>query len=237
VAKHGNRAASSQCGSADVLSALGVNLELTPEQVGKAIDEIGIGFMFAPKFHPAMKHAIGPRKEIGQRTIFNILGPLTNPAGANVQLTGVFTPDLTEPLAHVLNELGSHAALVIHGHGGTDELTPCGPNRISHLKDGAVRTYELDPAELGLPRATVADLRGGTPEESAGMMRDLLGGKLAGARRDAVLLNAAGAVAAESGDFKSALTEVRAALEDGRALGKLDALVAFSQSFAQPAVA
>ncbi|MGH8245869.1 MAG: anthranilate phosphoribosyltransferase, partial [Gammaproteobacteria bacterium] len=197
VAKHGNRAASSQCGSADVLSALGVNLELTPEQVGKAIDEIGIGFMFAPKFHPAMKYAIGPRKEIGQRTIFNILGPLTNPAGANIQLTGVFNPDLTEPLAHVLNELGSRAALVIHGHGGTDELTPCGPNRISQLKDGAVRTYDLDPAELGLARATVADLRGGTPEESAVMMRDLLGGKLTGARRDAVLLNAAGALAAE----------------------------------------
>ena len=136
VAKHGNRAASSQCGSADVLAALGLNLELTPQQVGKAIDEIGIGFMFAPKFHPAMKHAIGPRKEIGQRTIFNILGPLTNPAGANIQLTGVFSPDLTEPLANVLNELGSHAALVIYGAGGTDELNTCGINRISHLKDG-----------------------------------------------------------------------------------------------------
>ncbi len=237
VAKHGNRAASSQCGSADVLSALGVNLELTPEQVGKAIDEIGIGFMFAPKFHPAMKHAIGARKEIGQRTIFNILGPLTNPAGADVQLTGVFNPELTEPLAHVLKELGSRAAFVIHGHGGTDELTPCGPNRVSHLKDGAVRTYELDPAEFGLPRATVADLRGGTPEESAAMMHDLLGGKLTGARRDAVLLNAAGALAAETGDFKAALSETRAALEDGRALAKLKALVAFSQSFVQPAAA
>ena len=231
VAKHGNRAASSQCGSADVLAALGVNLDLTPEQVGRAIDEIGIGFMFAPKFHPAMKHAIGPRKEIGQRTIFNILGPLTNPAGANVQLTGVFNPDLTEPLARVLHELGSRAALVIHGHGGTDELTPCGPNRVSQLKDGAVRTYELDPAELGLPRATVEDLRGGTPEESAAMMRELLTGQLRGARRDAVLLNAAGALAAESGDFKSALAEVQASLDDGRALKKMDALVAFSQSF------
>ena len=232
VAKHGNRAASSQCGSADVLAALGLNLELTPQQVGKAIDEIGIGFMFAPKFHPAMKHAIGPRKEIGQRTIFNILGPLTNPAGAHIQLTGVFTPELTEPLANVLNELGSRAALVIYGAGGTDELSPCGVNRISHLKDGAVRTYDFDPLELDIPRATVADLRGGTPDESAHMMRELLSSKLDGARRDAVLLNAAGALAAESGDFKSALEEAWASLDSGRALAKLNALVEFSQSFA-----
>src|SRR6266498_5988232 len=148
VAKHGNRAASSQCGSADVLSALGVNLDLTPEQVGKAIEEIGIGFMFAPKFHPAMKYAIGPRKEIGQRTIFNILGPLTNPAGANIQLTGVYDAKLTEPLAHVLSELGSKAALVIHGANGLDELNTTGANRVSHLRDGAVETYDLDPAQL-----------------------------------------------------------------------------------------
>src|SRR5918996_3134698 len=174
VAKHGNRAASSQCGSADVLSALGVNLDLTPEQVAQAIDELGIGFMFAPKFHPAMKHAIGPRKEIGQRTIFNILGPLTNPAGAHIQLTGVFDPKLTEPLANVLNELGSRAALVIYGAGGTDELSPCGVNRISHLKDGAVHTYDLNPSDLGLGSSTVQDLRGGTPDESAVMMRELL---------------------------------------------------------------
>ena len=237
VAKHGNRAASSQCGSADVLAALGLNLELTPQQVGKAIDEIGIGFMFAPKFHPAMKHAIGPRKEIGQRTIFNILGPLTNPAGAHIQLTGVFTPELTEPLANVLNELGSRAALVIYGAGGTDELSPCGVNRISHLKDGAVRTYDFDPLELDIPRATVADLRGGTPDESAHMMRELLSSKLDGARRDAVLLNAAGALAAESGDFKSALEEAWASLDSGRALAKLNALVEFSQSFAPTTVA
>ena len=230
VAKHGNRAASSQCGSADVLSALGVNLDLTPEQVAKAIDTIGIGFMFAPKFHPAMKYAIGPRKEIGQRTIFNILGPLTNPADANIQLTGVFDPKLTEPLANVLNELGSKAAMVIHGANGLDELNPTGLNRISHLKDGAVRTYDLDPAELGLPLATVQDLRGGTPDESAAMMREILSGKLKGARRDSVLLNAAGALAAETGDFKSALEEAVASLDSGKALAKLDALVEFSKS-------
>ncbi len=229
VAKHGNRAASSQCGSADVLSALGVNLDLTPEQVAKAIDTIGIGFMFAPKFHPAMKYAVGPRKEIGQRTIFNILGPLTNPANANIQLTGVFDPKLTELLANVLHQLGSKAAMVIHGAGGTDELNTCGVNRISHLKDGAVKTYDLDPVELGFSLAVMEDLRGGTPDESAKMMRDLLSGKLKGARRDSVLLNAAGALAAETGDFKSALMEATASLDSGKALAKLDALVEFSK--------
>lgn len=233
VAKHGNRAASSQCGSADVLAALGLNLELTPEQVGKAIDEIGIGFMFAPKFHPAMKHAVGPREEIGQRTIFNILGPLTNPAGADIQLTGVFAPSLTEPLANVLNELGSRAALVIHGAEGTDELNPCGLNRVSHLKDGAVRTYDLDPSDFDMPRATLNDLKGGMPDESAQMMRDLFTGKLNSARRDAVLLNAAAALAAETGDYQSALVESRAALDGGQALAKLNTLVEFSQSFAK----
>jgi anthranilate synthase/phosphoribosyltransferase len=237
VAKHGNRAASSQCGSADVLAALGLNLDLTPQQVGKAIDEIGIGFMFAPKFHPAMKYAVGPRKEIGQRTIFNILGPLTNPAGANVQLTGVFDPSLTEPLANVLKDLGSKAALVIHGAGGTDELSPCGLNRVSHLKDGAVRTYDLDPTELGLPLATVQDLRGGTPDESAVMMRELFTGKRNGARRNAVLLNAAAALAAETGDFRSALEEASASLDSGQALARMDALVEFSRSFALAPVA
>ena len=229
VAKHGNRAASSQCGSADVLSALGVNLDLTPEQVAKAIDTIGIGFMFAPKFHPAMKYAVGPRKEIGQRTIFNILGPLTNPANANIQLTGVFDANLTEPLAQVLNELGSKAALVIHGAHNMDELNTTGVNRVSHLKNGAVKTYDLDPADFGFPLAAVKDLRGGTPDESALMMRDLLSGKLIGARRDSVLLNAAGALAAETGDFKSALEEVTASLDSGKALAKLDALIEFSQ--------
>ena len=230
VAKHGNRAASSQCGSADVLGALGLNLDLTPDQVARAIEEIGIGFMFAPKFNPAMKYAIGPRKEIGQRTIFNLLGPLTNPASADVQLIGVYSPTLTEPLANVLNELGSRAALVIHGAGGMDELNPTGINRISHLKDGAVRTYDLDPSELGLAPATIEQLRGGTPDESATMMKDLLGRKLNGARRDAILLNAAGALAAETGDFKSALEEAAAALDSGKALNKLNDLVEFSKS-------
>lgn len=234
VAKHGNRAASSQCGSADVLSALGISLDLTPEQIAQAIEQIGIGFMFAAKFHPAMKHAIGPRKEIGQRTIFNILGPLTNPANANIQLTGVFDPKLTEPLAQVLNELGSKAALVIHGANHLDELNTTGINKISHLKNGEVQTYDLNPNDLGLASSTVQDLRGGTPDESAQMMRDLLGNKLNGARRDAVLLNAAAALAAETGDFKSALHEANESLQSGNALNKLNALIEFSQSL-QPA--
>ncbi len=233
VAKHGNRAASSQCGSADVLAALGLNLDLTPEQVGGAIEELGIGFLFAPKFHPAMKYAIGPRKEIGQRTIFNVLGPLTNPAGADVQVIGVYDPALTEPLARVLGELGSRAAFVIHGAGGTDELNPCGPNRMTHLKGGAVRTYELDPAELGFERGTVSELRGGTPDDNAGVMRGLLGGQVNGARRSAVLLNAAAAIAAETDDLPAAVAEAEKALNSGAALAKMEALVAYSQRFAK----
>jgi anthranilate phosphoribosyltransferase len=235
VAKHGNRAASSQCGSADVLAALGVNLELTPEQVGCAIEEIGIGFLFAPRFHPAMKHAVGPRKEIGQRTIFNVLGPLTNPAGADVQVVGVYDPALTEPLARVLGELGARAALIVHGHGGTDELNTSGPNRVSHLKDGAVRTYDLDPADLGFDRAPLGDLRGGTPDDNARTLRGVLAGQLDGARRSAVLLNAAAAIAAETGNFPEAIAEAREALDTGAALRKLDALIAHSQAHVQNA--
>ena len=232
VAKHGNRAASSQCGSADVLAALGLNLDLAPERVGGAIEEVGIGFLFAPKFHPAMKYAIGPRKEIGQRTIFNLLGPLTNPAGADVQLIGVYDLALTEPLAHVLGELGSRAAFVIHGAGGTDELNPSGPNRVSHLKDGAVRTFDLDPAALGFAPGSVSELHGGTADDNAAVMRGLLAGQVNGARRSAVLLNAAAAIAAESGDLPGAVAEAEQALDSGAALAKLDALLAYSQRWA-----
>src|SRR5688572_17873278 len=149
VAKHGNRSVSSKSGSADVLGALGVNLNLTPEQVGDCISTVGIGFLFAPSFHPAMKHAIGVRRELGVRTIFNILGPLTNPAGARRQLLGVFASELTEPLANVLCQLGGEAAFVVHGDGGLDELTTTGPNQVSELRDGKVETYTLDPQSLG----------------------------------------------------------------------------------------
>ena len=232
VAKHGNRAASSQCGSADVLAALGLSLDLSPEQVGGAIEEVGIGFMFAPKFHPAMKHAIGPRKEIGQRTIFNVLGPLTNPAGAEVQVIGVYDPALTEPLAHVLAGLGCRAAYVIHGAGGADELNPCGLNRMTRLIDGQVRTVEMDPADLGFERGTLGELRGGTPDENAVVMRGLLGGQVNGARRSAVLLNAAAALAAETGDLPAAVAEAERALDSGAALGKLEALIDYSRRVA-----
>jgi anthranilate phosphoribosyltransferase len=232
VAKHGNRAASSKCGSADVLEALGVNLDLTPEQVRDCIDAVGIGFLFAPKFHPAMKHAIKPRRELGLRTIFNILGPLTNPAGATHQLIGVFDPSLTEPMAEVLAALGGRAALVVHGHGGLDELTTTGPNRVSHLKDSRVETYELDAADLGLRRATPKDLRGGGPDENACILQDLLSGKDESPHRDVVLLNAAAAMASEDGDFPTALGEARQSLQSGAALAKLEQLTAMSQAFA-----
>jgi len=232
VAKHGNRAVSSQCGSADVLSELGVNLDLTPAQVGCCIEEAGIGFLFAPRFHPAMKHAIGPRRQLGQRTIFNLLGPLTNPAGATHQLIGVFDPALTEPMAEVLGALGGRAALVVHGHGGLDELTTGGPNRISHLKDGRVRTYRLDARDLGLRPASPDDLRGGGPTENARILRALLAGEDDSPRRDVVLLNAAAALAAESGDLEHSLDEARSALESGAALACLESLCQISQSLA-----
>ena len=231
VAKHGNRAASSNSGSADVLSALGVSLNLTPEQVAACIEEVGIGFMFAPKFHPAMKYAIGPRRELGQRTIFNLLGPLTNPAGATHQLIGVYDPALTQPLAEVLGDLGSKAAFVIHGHGGMDELTTSGPNRVSQLRDGKVNTFELNAADYGLRAASSEDLHGGTPEENAARMHSLLSGQDRSACRDVILLNAAAGLATEIGDFGKALSEALASLENGAALAKLNGLVALSRKF------
>jgi anthranilate phosphoribosyltransferase len=231
VAKHGNRAASSKCGSADVLAELGVNLDLTPEQVGICVDEIGIGFLFAPSFHTAMKYAIGPRRELGQRTIFNLLGPLTNPAGATHQVIGVFDPALTQPMAEVLGELGGRAALVVHGYGGLDELTTAGPNRVSHLKDGLVKTYQMDAADFGLQRAAPDDLRGGDPGENARMLRHLLSGEDQSPRRDVVLLNAAAALASEDGDFHTAIAEARQSIDSHAAVSKLDQLITLSQSF------
>ena len=233
VAKHGNRAASSQCGSADVLSVLGVSLDLTPAQVATCIQQVGIGFLFAPRFHPAMRHAIGPRRELGQRTIFNLLGPLTNPAGATHQLIGVYQPDLTQPLAEVLGELGSQAAMVVHGHGGLDELTTSGPNRISHLRGGRVSTYELDGRDLALRTASAGDLRGSDPVENAAMLHAILDGRDRSPRRDVVLLNAAAALGVESGDLAAALTEAERSLDSGAALAKLDELVSLSQTLAK----
>ncbi len=242
VAKHGNRAASSRSGSADVLAALGVNLDLTPEQVAQCIEEIGIGFLFAPRFHPAMRHALGPRRELGQRTIFNLLGPLTNPAGATHQIIGVYDPNLTHILAEVLGELGSEAALVFHGHGGLDELTTDGPNRVSHLYGGRVTTFDLDVTAHGLPLrpAGVAELRGGEPAENARILTAILQGTERGPRRDVVLLNAAAALAVECCDLSAdpygvlseRLVEAREALDSGAALAKLNALITLTQGMA-----
>jgi len=234
VAKHGNRAASSKCGSADVLGELGVNLELTPEQVGQCIDEVGIGFLFAVKLHPAMKHAIGPRRQMGVRTIFNILGPLTNPAGAQRQLMGIFAADLTDMVAHVLGKLGSKSALVVSGYGGLDELTTTGPNHVSHYKDGTVRTYEFDPRDYGFPGANIADLLGDDAHTNARILRGILSGDLRDAKRDVVVLNAGAALVAAgvADDLAGGIQRAAEVIDMGAALAKLDTLVAYSQQFA-----
>ena len=235
VAKHGNRAATSKCGSADVLGELGVNLDLTPEQVGQCVDEVGIGFLFAVKLHPAMKHAIGPRRQMQVRTIFNILGPLTNPAGAQTQLMGVFAADLTDLLAHVLKALGTKSALVVNGYGGLDELTVTGPNRISHLKaNGTVESYELDPAELGFAGASISDLKGDDATTNAKILRGVLSGDVQGAKRDIVLLNAGAAFLAfgKVDSIEAGIALAKETIDSGNALAKLDALIKYSQSLA-----
>ncbi len=231
VAKHGNRSISSNCGSADVLEAAGVVLDLDPGDIGKCIQQVGIGFLFAPALHSAMKHAIGPRKEIGVRTIFNILGPLTNPASANVQVVGVFSEELTEPLAKVLGKLGTKRALVVHGEGGLDELTVTGSTRVSELINGDVKTYSLTPEDIDLPRSTIADLKGGeTAAESADQLRAVLDGEK-GPKRDMVLLNSGAAlmVAGGSPDIKAGVNDAREIIDSGRAIQKLELLISLSQ--------
>ena len=231
VAKHGNRAASSRSGSADVLLALGGNLDLEAAQVAECIEEVGIGFLYAVKHHPAMRHAIGPRRELGQRTIFNLLGPLTNPAAATHQLMGVYDPALTGTLAEVLRALGSRAAYVVHGADGLDELTTTGLNRVSALRDGGVTTFNFDPADIGLPRARLDDLLGGAPEENAAILRGILDGRDRGPRRDIVLLNAAAALSLESGDWAAGLSAARQALDNGAALAALENWMGMTNSF------
>lgn len=232
VAKHGNRSVSSKCGSADLLQALGVNLELTPEQIAKCIDEVGIGFLFAPKLHPAMKHALGPRQEIGLRTIFNILGPLSNPANAKRQLLGVYDGNLTELMAEVLRTLSAEDAFVVHGADGLDELSTTGPNKISRLHNNRVETYHFDPEELGLPKANLSDLAGGTVEENVVITMALLKGER-GPKRDVVLLNAAAAliVGGKITNFSEGLKMAAESIDSGKALRKLEQLVVFSRSF------
>jgi anthranilate phosphoribosyltransferase len=231
VAKHGNRSVSSKCGSADVLLALGANIQLTPEQAAECIEEVGIAFLFAPLYHPAMKHAVGPRRELAARTVFNILGPLTNPANATHQVVGVYEARLTEPLAQVLGQMGSRAAFVVHGADGLDELSITGVNRVSHLDSGKVQSFDLDPTELGLPRATVADLAGGDAAENAAIVRGVLSGAIRGPKRDAVLLNAAAALSTECGDWNAGLDEAQASLNSGAALHMLDAFITKTQRF------
>ena len=231
VAKHGNRAMSSQCGSADVLEALGVKLELTAEQVQRCLETVGIGFMFAPAFHPAMKYAAAPRREIGIRTVFNILGPLTNPAGARAQVLGVADGSLLEKLAQVLGSLGCEHALVVHGEDGLDEITLTGETRVCELKNGAIKSYSVSPEDFGLSRASLDDLRGGTAGENADQLRNILAGA-SGPQRDVVLLNAAAALVA--GDRVAALESgvalAREVIDNGKALEKLNQLVKLSQS-------
>ncbi len=231
VAKHGNRSVSSRCGSADLLQALGVRIDLGPEEVARCIDEVGIGFLFAPRLHPAMKYAAAPRQEMGLRTIFNLLGPLTNPASASVQLIGVYDPQLTETLAQVLRLLGITRALVVHGADGLDELSTTGDNKVTQLSDGEIITYYLDPKKLGLPLASLEQLKGGTVEENARITLGLLRGER-GAKRDIVLLNAAGALVAarKTPDFESGLGIAAEALDSGQALEKLEQLIRFTQS-------
>jgi anthranilate phosphoribosyltransferase len=238
VAKHGNRAASSKCGSADVLAELGVNLDLTPEQVGQCVDEVGIGFLFAAKLHPAMKYAIGPRKQMGIRTIFNILGPLTNPAGAQRQLMGVFVADLTDMLAHVLGELGSKSAMVVHGYGGLDELTTTGPNHVSHYKDGKVETYDFDPRDYGFRGAHISELLGDDAPTNARLLRGVLSGEIQDAKRDVVLLNAGAALVAGglAEDLADGIKLAAEVIDSGVALTKLDTLVSYSRQFAAASV-
>jgi anthranilate phosphoribosyltransferase len=231
VAKHGNRAVSSASGSADVLEALGFSLELEPERIERSIDELGFGFLFAPTHHPAMRHAAPVRRELAARTVFNVLGPLTNPAGARAQVVGVYAPELVATIADVLLALGATRAFVVHGAGGVDELSPAGPNLVCEVADGRVRRREIDPLELGLPRCAPEELQGGDPSDNARTIREIFAGA-DGGRRDAVLLNAAGAIAAagHAEDLREGLAIARTAVDSGAAGERLEALIAFSRA-------
>ena len=231
VAKHGNRSVSSRCGSADLLEALGVRLETEPEIVEEAISAIGIGFLYAPLYHSAMRHAAGPRKEIGLRSIFNMLGPLTNPAGANCQLLGVYAPELTEMFADALKLLGSKRALIVHGHDGLDEISVCAPTRVSELRDGRIGTFDLLPEQFFGEVADPASMQGGDPMVNADITRRILSGEK-GPRRNVVALNAAAALVAadRADDIQAGIKQAEAAIDTGAAAGKLEQLVAYTQN-------
>jgi anthranilate phosphoribosyltransferase len=235
VAKHGNRAVSSASGSADVLEALGFRLELPPARIERSIDELGFGFLFAPTHHPAMRHAAPVRRELAARTVFNVLGPLTNPAGARAQVVGVYAPPLVRTIAEVLAQLGARRAFVVHGAGGIDELSPTGPNLVCEVVDGDVREREIDPLELGVPRCDARELRGGSPTENAAAITRVFGGETGGPR-SAILLNAAGALAAagHGSDLAEGLELAREAIDSGAAAARLEELIAFSQATEVP---
>jgi anthranilate phosphoribosyltransferase len=230
VAKHGNRAVSSLSGSADVLEALGFVLELPEGRVARSIDELGFGFLFAPAHHPAMRQAAQVRRELATRTVFNVLGPLTNPAGARAQVLGVYSPRLVRTLAEVLSALGTRHAYVVHGAGDIDELSPCGPNLVCEVVDGEVREWQLDPGELGIEPCSPDALAGGTPEDNARAIREVFAGAR-DPRRDAILLNAAGAIAAggHAEDLREGLELARGAVDSGAAAARLEELAAFTR--------
>jgi anthranilate phosphoribosyltransferase len=231
VAKHGNRAASSASGSADVLEALGFRLDLSPERIARSIDELGFGFMFAQVHHPAMKHAAPVRRELGTRTVFNVLGPLTNPAGARAGIFGVATASLMRTYAEALVKLGTRRAYVVHGFAGIDELSPAGPNEVCEVVDGEIHERVVDPLELGLEPCAPGDLAGGSPAENAAIARTILDGAERGGKLQAVLLNAGGAIAAagHAADLHQGIAAARTAVASGDAAERLDQLIAFSQ--------
>ncbi len=233
VAKHGNRAVSSQCGSADVLESLGVNLSIAKTDVEKCIGEVGIGFLFAPLLHGAMKYAAGPRKEIGLRTIFNVLGPLTNPAGATAQVLGVYDPALTEKMARVLGKLGTKEAFVVCGQGTYDEISITSPTRISHLKHGKVETYDVTPEDFNMTRADAEAVKGGDAAENARIIRKILEGEK-GPKRDMVLLNAGAAFVAAglASDISKGIEMAAKTIDSGKAKARLDELILFTQGCA-----
>jgi len=229
VAKHGNRSVSGRSGSADVLEAAGVRLDLSPERVARCIDEAGVGFLFAPAHHGAMKHAIGPRREMAVRTIFSVLGPLTNPAGALRQVIGVFDPDLVEPLARVLGELGSEHVMVVHSEDGLDELSLGAPTRVAELRDGAVRTFTLDAHDLGFARAPIESIAVDSPAASLTVIRAVLAGK-SGPAADITALNAAAAVYVSgiASSLEDGIERARESIDSGRAAAALEQLVTIS---------
>jgi anthranilate phosphoribosyltransferase len=231
VAKHGNRSASSQTGSADVLEALGFRLDLPPERIERSIDELGFGFLFAQAHHPAMRYAAPVRRELATRTVFNVLGPLTNPAGARALVLGVYAPELARTLADALVQLDVRRAYVVHGAGGIDELSPCGPNLVCEVHTGRILEYELDPLDLGVERCDQDELRGGDAASNAAALRDVLAGA-DGGHRSAVLLNAAGGIAAvsEADDIREGLAQAREAIDSGAAAARLDELVEFARA-------